>query len=162
MILILLTIIYFIINICNQKIETFVDSITIEAVPYPDIKNSTGATITNQLVVEGKDIITDKSKTENIKESLDYDGDFFIIRSSYKKTSGSLSSLLYDPPTEITLMTDNLYDRNGNYNIKSGIPEWDSDEYGRIYVVRVFKNGKVKFDIERENLSWRLSESCPC
>ena len=140
MILILLTIIYFIINICNQKIETFVDSITIEAVPYPDIKNSTGATITNQLVVEGKDIITDKSKTENIKESLDYDGDFFIIRSSYKKTSGSLSSLLYDPPTEITLMTDNLYDRNGNYNIKSGFSGTLLNNYNYISILFPYTN----------------------
>ena len=75
----------------------------------------------------------------------------------YKKQNG-LYIVSWEHKSISTLISNLL----NNYNIKSDIPEWNTDEYGRIYVVRVFKNGKVKIDIERENLSWRLTESCPC
>ena len=89
----------------------------------------------------------------------------------------------FEKPTELKKLTNILYNKpNGlyvvswehksisglvtnllnNYKIKSEIPVWNTDEFDRIYVIRVFKNGKVTFDIEQENLDWKLSETCPC
>ena len=48
-----------------------------------------------------------------------------------------------------------------NYNQDIKIPDWKDLDFDRIYVIRVFKNGKVSLEAEKENLNWKLSNICP-
>ena len=77
MILIILTIIYFIIKLCNQKIETFdIISGIIETktgIPMPNIENDANVSISSSLITDkGSNIYI----TENIIETLEINEGF--------------------------------------------------------------------------------------
>lgn len=48
-----------------------------------------------------------------------------------------------------------------NYKQYEHIPNWNDLDFDRIYVIRLFKNGKISLEAEKENLNWKLSDVCP-
>ena len=48
-----------------------------------------------------------------------------------------------------------------HYKKNIDIPKWNTLNFDRIYVIRIFKNGKISLNAEKENLDWKLSDDCP-
>lgn len=48
-----------------------------------------------------------------------------------------------------------------HYKKNIDIPKWNAFNFDRIYVIRIFKNGKISLNAEKENLDWKLSDDCP-
>jgi len=48
-----------------------------------------------------------------------------------------------------------------HYKKNIDIPKWNALNFDRIYVIRIFKNGKISLNAEKENLDWKLSDDCP-
>jgi len=46
------------------------------------------------------------------------------------------------------------------YKEEIQIPNWNETEFDRLYVIRIFKNGKISITPEKEGLSWKLSDYC--
>ena len=162
MILIILTIIYFIIKLCNQKIETFdIISGIIETktgIPMPNIENDANVSISSSLITDNGSNIY---RTENIRETLEIKGDsdnYYIISSSYIKNGGDyLASLLKKTPPSsgITLNSPNLFDNDLKYNIKSGYSGSVYNLYNYITILFPYTNITV-YNIEITYTSYTL------
>ena len=122
-ILFIIGIIFFLINISNQKIEPFTEKIS--DIPFPNIDND------NNIHIESQDLTSiniskDSSITLNIRETLDIrnNTDSFITTSSYllENKSDTISSLFkINPPLNgITLNSVEPYNKDGKQNINSG------------------------------------------
>jgi len=48
-----------------------------------------------------------------------------------------------------------------NYKQNIDIQNWNNLDFDRIYVIRIFKNGKVSLNVEKEKLNLKLSNLCP-
>ena len=48
-----------------------------------------------------------------------------------------------------------------HYKQNIDIQNWNNLDFDRIYVIRIFKNGKVSLNVEKENLNWKLTNVCP-
>jgi hypothetical protein len=121
-ILFLITMIYFIINIFKQKIETFDEQQIINDIPLPNITDDSKVTILSQTSLSLQNSI-DGGTTKNTVEALEITDsvDMYSLSSSFIASQGQILSLFKINPQPILLTSVPLYTENrSKKNIISG------------------------------------------
>lgn len=139
-VLFVFTLIYFLINILNKKIEPFEDTI-INNIPLPNITDDNLITITSQSLQTSSSSTTSNSLL-NTSETLEIrnSSDYYQLTSSYIVSSGQyISSLFKLNPPSVLLMSDALYKTDNTKNIKNGFSE-SIGFYNYINIVLPYSN----------------------